>query len=188
MNTTNLQHHPLGSGHPYRIDPDQRYPVHPIAGEWVEIRVVAEPDVSSVDLEVDADGESTTIAMERADLAVLYRVDHLVDDGHLAAASGARPDIGNHVVFVARCIAPEGAFRYRVRAAGEVEPSSWYRSYGAQWLPEGGTLEITGQAPLDRIRVEWLMTDAGPVRARLRLALDTAEHVVGFGERHRLVW
>lgn len=182
MNDGWVRHHPLGSGHPYRIDPDQRDPLHPVAGRPVEVRALAHPDVDRLELELDVDGGHRTIMMERVDPDVLYAAPDSRDEGHLAAASGARPDTGDQTVFVARFDAPTGTFGYRIRIP-DAETGPWHSSYGATWSATGGELRVHGTAPVDATNVEWLMTPAGPVCCRFALPLDPSEHVVGFGER-----
>ena len=49
--TIDIRHRPLGSGHPYRIDPDQRHPVHPVAGEQLEVRALSDLSTAAVDFE-----------------------------------------------------------------------------------------------------------------------------------------
>lgn len=177
-----VQHHPRGSGHPYRIDPDQRYPFRPVAGQPVEVRALTHPDVRLLEVELDMGGDHTAITMERVDPDVLYASSNTTDEGHLAAASGARPDTGDRIVFVARFDAPSGSFGYRFRMS-DGATSAWHSSFGATWSSRGGELRVDGDASVDAINVEWLMADDGPVRCRFGLPLDSNEHVVGFGER-----
>ena len=183
MTAPNIRHQPLGSGHPYRIDPDQRHPVHPIGGAPLEIRALVAPGIDVVELDLEVDGAVTTVPMEHTDPDVLYAAGaHSSEEGHLAAASGARPDTGDRSVFVARIEdTPVGPFRYRFSSAG-TSSGGWFDAHGAVWSPDGGQLRTQGDgtAPGD---VEWLATAAGPVRCRFALPLDAEEHVVGFGER-----
>jgi alpha-glucosidase (family GH31 glycosyl hydrolase) len=179
-----VTHRPLGSGHPYRIDPDQRHPVHPVAGEPLELRVLVSAGVAAVTVELAYGGE--TIALAPVDLDGLYPT--ATDaDGHLAAASGARPDVGGLSIWRAVLpAAPNEPFRYRFVwrsdvAAGTTE---WFAVRPGRWTSGGGELAFDGD--VDRLipeSVEWLVTADGPVRARLALRLDPDEHVIGFGER-----
>lgn len=190
-----IVHRPGGSGHPYRIDPDQRHPVHPVAGEILELRALTAPSVSTVTLEVDAGKGPWQLPLTIVDPDVLYgppgKIDVADDDaseseGHLAAASGARPDIGDRVIHVVRFEPSPGAFRYRFTTdAGTT--TDWFDTSGAVWQIEGGTLEHSVEhrvAPLD---VEWLVSATGPVRCRFQLPMAESDHVIGFGERFHSV-
>lgn len=181
---SSLVHRPLGSGHPYRIDPDQRHPIDPIADESVELRVLAAPDVESVMCEVRGGGATTRRAMTRTDADELYG-ETGSGEGHLAAASGARPELGDRVVYRLELPTPAGAFQYRfVDEAGAA--TEWFDTSGAHWSLDGGRFNVGGT---DRRvgHVEWLMATDGPVRCRFSLPLRADDHVVGFGERFDVV-
>jgi hypothetical protein len=47
-----IRHSPLGSGHPYADDTDQRSPVLPVAGESLRIGAKASANVDAVSLSV----------------------------------------------------------------------------------------------------------------------------------------
>jgi alpha-glucosidase (family GH31 glycosyl hydrolase) len=183
MTTNPIIHRPLGSGHPYRVDPDQRHPRHPVAGEACELRALTTFDVVDLAVEIDSPAVATAPRMQPIDPEELYG-DAASGDGHLAAASGARPDIGDHTVWVTTFTTPPGRFRYRFRSGDS--HTGWFDSWGASWSDRGGQLRVTGDA-VEPARVEWLMGAGGPVRCRFTLPLADDEHVVGFGERyHRL--
>jgi alpha-glucosidase (family GH31 glycosyl hydrolase) len=181
VNACDIVHRPLGSGHPYRIDPDQRHPVHPVAGDVVEVRVIAGRDVTSVALDLEFDGGTSTIPMQLVDPDAVY-ADSKAGDGHLATASGARPDVGDRSIFVGTFDAPAGPHRYRFATADEV--TEWYPCFGAAWSDSGGNLRLHGDSPVDVGGAEWLVAADGPVRCRVALPLASGEHVVGFGERY----
>lgn len=177
--TIDIRHRPLGSGHPYRIDPDQRNPVHPIAGEELEVRALGGPATAAVDVELDVDGDVVTQPMRRVAADDLYGSSD-TGEGHLAAASGARPDVGDRTIFVARVAVPDGPFRYRFRSGDRA--TDWFDTCGASWSTSGGRLDTHGSA-VTPDRIEWLIGVDGPVRCRFVLPLAADEHVVGFGER-----
>lgn len=178
-----ITHRPLGSGHPYRIDPDQRHPVQPVVGLALELRVVADPAVEAVTLELTSGrGGVVDTPMALAAVDDLYPPD-LAGDGHLAAASGARPEIGADLIWHATVGTPNESFRYRFTSGAfstrwfAVEPGRWQRD-------DGSVLTVRGDA--DRLvmdATEVLMTDSGPTRIRGALALAAGERAVGFGER-----
>lgn len=178
---TIVDHRPRGSGHPYRVDPDQRYPYHPIAGERVEIRAIGDDHAAAPVLVVEADGRRSTHAMRAVDPDELYGASSS-GEGHLAAASGARPDIGDRAIFVADYVAPIGAHRYRI-AEGDAS-TDWFDTFGCTWSDTGGKLVVEGPSIRRVHGVSWLMAGDGPVRCRFELPLGDDEHVVGFGERY----
>ena len=91
-----VRHRPLGAGHPYRIDPDQRHPVVPLEGEALELRVLATAGVDAVWAELEPSGRSLPLAP--VDTDELYPT-AATAEGHLAAASGARPDLGGRTIW-----------------------------------------------------------------------------------------
>jgi hypothetical protein len=175
-----LTHSPLGSGHPYRIDPDQRHPVQPITGEPVEIRARTHSDVDGVDIEVVAADGATTIALRRVDVDDVYPTSDS-SDGHLAAASGARPDIGDDAIWSTTFDAPDGTFRYRFCTTADV--TDWFECEPARWSDTGGDLRVHGTSTPTPTVVRWLTNRNGPVRCRFVLPLEPDDHVIGFGER-----
>ncbi|MBI3428906.1 MAG: hypothetical protein HY050_02360, partial [Actinobacteria bacterium] len=52
-----LRHAPLGLGHPYRSEPDQRIPVYPISGETWKARVRTDNQTKSVWLHLRRDSQ-----------------------------------------------------------------------------------------------------------------------------------
>jgi 1,3-alpha-isomaltosidase len=109
-------------------------------------------------------------------------------EGHLAAASGARPDLGGRRIWraeIASVEAIDGPLRYRFRwrshwTGGTTE---WFEAWPARWSPDGGDLHIGGPGRLVEGSVQWLVSQPGPVRVRFALHLEEGEHVCGFGER-----
>jgi len=181
-----LQHRPFG-GHAYRVEPDQRHPVHPLIGEAYELRVLAAAHVVAVTAEMtDIDG------LRRHPL-VEALVDDLYDpgtdaEGHLMSASRALPEMADRRLWrIAMPSAPAGRIRYRFLpelAAGHAAPTEWFECSTCRWQPEGGELAVigdTGRLLTDRTR--WLAGGDGPVRVRFALALTPSDHVLGFGER-----
>ena len=56
-----IRHRPLGSGHPYSVDTDQRHPVDPVAGETLNLGVRSSAGVARVDLELVRDGGAPAV-------------------------------------------------------------------------------------------------------------------------------
>ena len=180
-----ISHRPFGSGHPYRIDPDQRHPVQLVGGDPYQLRVLAAPNVTSIDIEY---GDGVQLPLKRASIDEMYGNTCGSAEGHLAAASGARPDVGDQVPWRVVGVAPaSGSLRYRFLTAGERVTTQWFETPVGVWQPAGGEV-VTGGGSKSAERLgnnsaDWLVTDAGPVRVRVALRLDDGEHVVGFGER-----
>src|SRR5687768_15005862 len=51
-----IRHKPFGSGHPYSVDTEQRYPIDPIAGQPVTIGARTSGEVGAVRLEISISG------------------------------------------------------------------------------------------------------------------------------------
>jgi 1,3-alpha-isomaltosidase len=183
-----ISHRPLGSGHPYRIDPDQIYPVQPIAGEAVEFRVLCDADVEAVTVDI-ADGEETRqLQMEPVSADELYGQSDI--EGHLSSASGSRPDIADQKIWrTVLGAVSDSPQRYRFRATSnrpiESPLTAWFDLRPGTWTSASTTtVHVIGDD--ERViggSVESLVTIDGPVRVRFALHLDAGEHVVGFGER-----
>ncbi|WP_353814664.1 glycoside hydrolase family 31 protein [Agromyces zhanjiangensis] len=184
-----IRHRPLGSGHPYSIDTEQRWPLDPVAGEPLRLGVRATPDVESVGVELettDAAGERRT---ERLPLARVARTSRgqTIDGGHLASAQArlARSAGGWAVEFPAPDAGSAIRYRFVGRAADgrdqrtrrfETTVSGWSDAHDDLVAVAGASRVVPGS-----VRV---LTDGARVR-RVRFALPLAdgEHVTGFGER-----
>jgi alpha-glucosidase (family GH31 glycosyl hydrolase) len=182
-----LLHRPSGAGHPYRIDPDQRHPVVPIVGEPLELRVLATAGVDAVWVELEPTGSS--LPLVKVDVDELYPRAETAE-GHLAAASGARPQLGGRQIWrVVLDAVTEHAgslrYRFRWRSAWRGGVTGWFDAWPGRWSTHGGDL-VVGDRLVDG-SVEWLVTDRGAVRVRFALSLDPGDHVCGFGERFDVV-
>ena len=67
-----IRHTSAGRGHPYRIDPDQRHPVQLVGGDPFELRVLTDPTVAAVTVELD-DGAAVADAAGHARRSVRRR-------------------------------------------------------------------------------------------------------------------
>lgn len=174
-----IRHRPYGSGHPYSVDTDQRWPVDPVSGEALTLGVRSSPGVDAVHLEWLRDG----VRQPPRDLAPVARTDRgqAVDGGHLASAQArlARAS-GGWSTSIEDLVAGE-TLRYRfVSAAGrtrwfECRVNGW--SDGVEGLRQVGAPRVVDGTPRT-------LGDGDTVR-RIRVALPLApgERVAGFGER-----
>lgn len=181
-----IRHRPAGRGHAYLVEPDQRVPVHPLAGQKVELRATTPPQTEAVEVEIELDGRSLTVAADPRGpgLGEDALISPGADGGHLTAAAigGGR---SCRIAWAAVVEAPAAGFvRYRFHADGR--RTRWFDFSVARWQREpAGDLAVTGEAPrLEHDSVEWLVGDDGaPLRVRFALRLTPGERVVGFGER-----
>ena len=174
-----VQHRPLG-GHPYRIEPDQRWPVHPRRGEPWEVRALVEPAVGLLWIELECEGEASRVPMQRVDAASLYDAGDATD-GHLMDASRAVPDLGGRALWVARLGSARGE-QVRYRFVADEVPGAWYRVCPVAW-EDGPPPNVVGDSSRLLAGTSWLVGADGPVAVRCSLALAAGEHVSGFGER-----
>ncbi|HEU0235258.1 MAG TPA: TIM-barrel domain-containing protein [Candidatus Limnocylindrales bacterium] len=186
-----IRHRPLGRGHAYRIEPDQRVPVRPIEAEPLELRVTTPAGVTAVTLEIDASpgagGRAATLPLEPFEPAADEReAGSAADDSHLAAAAAASARRGRQAWRV-RLTAGAAGTRLRYRfTASDGTVTRWHEVTVAGWRSSGGSLVGTGEVWPDRLlpdTVDWLVADGRASRVRFALRLDPDAHVVGFGER-----
>ncbi len=180
-----IWHRPEGRGHAYLLEPDQRVPLRPLAGEPFELRATTGRDVQDVQLEIDGTVH-TVEARLRGD--AVPDVDPVwgiaaprVGEGHLGDAVARLGEQPGRSSWAAE--APGVPLRYRFIGGGELTP--WFDITPAAWKAAGGTLRVDG-TPADRLidgSVEWLSADALSYRLRFALRLEPGERVVGFGER-----
>lgn len=178
-----IRHRPFGSGHPYSVDTEQRWPVDPVAGEPVTIGVRTSPDVVAVRCELARDGAEP----QELELTPTQRQSRgqAVDGGHLASAQArlARAS-GGWQVGIDGLKAGE---HYRYRLIGEgaaVERTRWFDFRVAEWRASGDAVAPSGPSRLVPGSIT-VMDDGERVR-RVRFALELApgEHITGLGERY----
>ncbi|HKI91349.1 MAG TPA: hypothetical protein VJ986_03515 [Gaiellaceae bacterium] len=96
-----IRHRPAGGGHPYLVEPDQRVPVRPVAGETVELRATTRAGAGDVRAELELDGRRWTVdAAPRGDAVPGVLSDYgvpapRVGEGHLSdAVARLREQVG----------------------------------------------------------------------------------------------
>lgn len=185
-----IRHRPAGSGHPYSVDTEQRWPVVPSAESTATLGIRADADVAAVTctLEWRADAETgvtDTVELPLARVATTSR-GRVTDGGHLAsAASRLARAVGGW-----QATTPElrfgGTYRYRFHAThgdGRVERTRWFEFRAARWMPAPDSVVEHGRARVLPGSVEQLHDGVRAWRVRFALPLDEREHVTGFGER-----
>jgi alpha-glucosidase (family GH31 glycosyl hydrolase) len=184
-----IRHRPSGSGHPYSVDTEQRYPVVPLAGSTATLGVRADAGVTSVrcTLEFTPDDGSTP---ETADLE-LQRVatssrGRITDGGHLASAAARLARTAGGWQASTPVLRFGGTYRYRftaARADGREERSRWFEFRAAEWQASNSAIVESGRARVLDGSISVLHDGRRAWRARFALPLDGREHVTGFGER-----
>ncbi|GLI27580.1 hypothetical protein ARHIZOSPH14_18220 [Agromyces rhizosphaerae] len=185
-----IRHRPFGSGHPYSVDTEQRWPVDPVAGEPLRLGVRASAEIESVRVDIEVTGPSGDRESQRLALSRVASTSRgqTIDGGHLASAQArlARAVGGWAVELPAP--APGSVIRYRFTgsdAGGMAQRTREFDAVVSGWTDAPDeTVRVVGT---DRVLPGSVsvLTDGDRVR-RVRFALPLAggEHVTGFGERY----
>ncbi|MDR2975662.1 MAG: glycoside hydrolase family 31 [Propionibacteriaceae bacterium] len=194
-----IQHRPVGAGHPYVPDTEQRWPVHPVAGEQLRLGVRCSGQPSSVTVEIQHGEEPVRI--QALFPVVRSSRGQSVDGGHLAAAQ-ARQNRTSGGWQVELSSPPAGEFSYRfvaVHKGRKTEVTRWFTTRTAQWrlaaasfircedsVGAWSSTTVSPGEPTDGAvsGVEVLDDGQRIWRVRFALPLKPGEHVVGFGERY----
>ncbi|MDR1449600.1 MAG: glycoside hydrolase family 31 [Propionibacteriaceae bacterium] len=193
-----IRHRPLGSGHSYAPDTEQRWPVVPVAGEPWRLGVRTSGPVDAVTVEIQYDGQpAVDLSLTPVDRSSRGQTS---DGGHLASAQARQARrAGGWQIALGQ--APPGRIRYRFAARrpdGQRRTTGWFVVEAASWRPApDSVLEIDhgGSVPAGRrptcsrpavVPGSVTVLDDGARLHRVRFALPLAagEHVVGFGERY----
>lgn len=181
-----IRHRPLGLGHPYRLELDQRVPSRPAANEAIELGATTGANVAVLEVELSVDGVRRVERLEPVDLGASTTS---ASDGHLAAAAAKLVGAGRRAWRLTLPGLPAGTpVEYRFRGGGS--HTRRFEVTVAAWNTEGGSLRCGGADGVDRLvagSVGWLQADAGPYRVRFALRIEPGAHVVGFGERFDLL-
>ena len=185
-----IRHRPSGSGHPYSVDTEQRWPVVPEAGASAMLGVRADASISAVSAELtfvpDDGGDSQRTTLQLGRVASTSR-GRITDGGHLASAASrlARSAGGWQVSTPA--LRSGGTYRYRftgTRADGTTERTREFEFRAAVWDDAPGAVVETGGARVIAGSVRRLHDGIRTWRVRFSLPLAAGEHVTGFGERY----
>lgn len=187
-----IGHGPAGRGHPYRIEPDQRLPVRPSAGEPVELRATSGADVRGVQVEIELGGTRRVIDAGRRSSAAAEEIAEWGvsaprgSEGHLTTLmeDADASDVVSWSVVVEPLACGE-TLRYRFRADADTTP--WHETRGCEWRECAGRLTVEANgADLGRLidgSARWLTDGENAYAFAFALRLEPGEHVVGFGER-----
>jgi alpha-glucosidase (family GH31 glycosyl hydrolase) len=182
-----IRHRPLGLGHPYRLEPDQRVPAQPLADAPFQLRATSDRAVERLELEAIVGHERQLLSAQLDSSEAASESGGSLTHLSAAAAGGCAGKRRRWVAALGPFPAGEHV-RYRFRGVGARgdERTRWHEVTTASWQREGGRLELRPSEFADRLVLEsvaWLVADQGPLRARFALRLADEEHVVGFGER-----
>ncbi len=174
-----IRHRPFGSGHPYSVDTEQRWPVDPVAGEALRLGVRTSAGTESVDLELNRDGVAQDpVALRRT---TRQSRGQSVDGGHLASAQArlARAP-GGWLTEVGGLRVGE---RLRYRFSSPDERTRWFETVVSGWSAGAPGLREVGEPRVQTGSQSSLGDGALVHRIRFALPLAPGEHVAGFGER-----
>lgn len=184
-----IRHRPFGSGHPYSVDTEQRWPVDPVAREPLTIGARATPDLVDVEAElvvVAPSGERETRRMPLVRVARTSR-GQAVDGGHLASAQARLARAAGGWALTIEAPEAGSVLRYRLAgrtAAGAVQRTRWFETGVFGWQPASD--DIVASTGMRRVVAGSVsvLTDGERVRrVRFALPLTPGDHVTGFGER-----
>ncbi len=174
-----IRHRPFGSGHPYSVDTEQRWPVDPVAGEPVRLGVRSSAGVGRVDLELERDGvPQGPVALER--VKRLSR-GQAVDGGHLASAQARLARASGGWLTEVHGLRAGEHLRYRFTSPGE--STRWFDAIVSGWSAGAPALREVGSPRVVAGTPRSLGDGATVRRIRFALPLAPGEHVAGFGER-----
>ncbi|PKQ25091.1 MAG: glycoside hydrolase family 31 [Actinobacteria bacterium HGW-Actinobacteria-4] len=183
-----LQHRPLGSGHGYQDDSDQRSPVVPEAGSTLRLGARANGETTDVHVAVVhefADGHTTALTLPCLRTRRTER-GQAVDGGHLAAAQ-ARADRDATAWEATFDVDPDAvAITYAFHArsiAGRTKSTKTFRADVARWTARDDSLVGAPESSVVPGSVSVLVAGERIRRVRFALPLLPGESVVGFGER-----
>ncbi len=183
-----IRHTPLGSGHPYSPDTDQRWPVLPVAGQTLRIGSRTTADVTEVTLHLTqtlSDGTRITLDVPCAPVSRSSRGQQ-VDGGHLASAQAklARKSGGWEASVGIDPTAVSISYRLTATDGTSTRRAGTSSTEVAHWTDEpDGLIAMEGQRGVVHGSVRALRTATHIAKVRFSLALVPSEHVAGFGER-----
>lgn len=178
-----MRHRPYGSGHPYSVDTEQRWPIDPVAGESVVLGVRTSSEVTGVVCELVRDGGE----LRRCQLTATVRKSRgqSTDGGHLASAQARLSRALGGWQLSLDSLKVGETYRYRFIGSGpRRQATRWFEFRVSGWRAAPASVHTIGT---DRVLPgsESVLDDGLRVRrVRFALPLSDAEHVTGLGERY----
>ena len=176
-----IRHRPFGSGHPYSVDTEQRWPVDPVAGEPLALGVRGSATVERVTPRVAARRRR---AADRVELERVVRSSRgqAVDGGHLASAQARLARASGGWLTELDGLRAGEQLRYRFVATDGA--TRWFETTVNGWT-DGRARLARASAPPGSIAGSAATLGDGATTRRIRFALPLApgERVAGFGER-----
>lgn len=194
-----LSHTPLGLGHPYRYEPDQRIPALPISGESWKVRARTDPMTKGVHLFVRREDK-----IESYELNLLGPA-HADTHGPYGKTSKKLNTVTHLTALATNSEEFHGDLEWEIELAGlneNEEISYWlendtfeftntFEFSALTWVEDDGEfLKFVGNLPVGIIASDKkvLKNSQGQIfRARFAFPLAPEDHVVGFGERFNSV-
>lgn len=181
-----IRHRPLGSGHAYSEDTEQRSPAVPVAGEPLRLGVRTSGDVEAVDVEILID-DAEPITLPLRPVARSSR-GQSVDGGHLASAQAreSRQTGGWQVELTAPAAGSSLRYRFTARQPDAAQQTRWFGTRVAEWrAAEDSAIAIDGDTRRMVPGCVAVLDDGERLhRIRFAMALAERERVAGFGERY----
>jgi alpha-glucosidase (family GH31 glycosyl hydrolase) len=180
-----IRHRPFGSGHPYSVDTEQRFPIDPDAAQPLRLGVRTSSEITQVHLTWSLDGAP------QPDLALQPSArrsrGQLVDGGHLASAQArlARSAGGWSVELTGLSRGQEIRYRFVGTAgSGDLQRTRWFETTVGGWSDGAPGLRAVGRSRIVAGSARAFGGDSVTRRIRFALPLAPGERVAGFGERY----
>lgn len=190
-----LHHAPLGLGHPYRHEPDQRIPVYPIAGESWTVRARTDEQTKKVTVHLRQESrthvyELTCLGSAQSDDFEPYGATakfistntHLAD---AAARSGEYPDQLEWEITLPALHDYEEVVYWLESDAND--HTDLFLVSALVWTEDDqGFIKTSGSFPVGiELSDKKVLKDSSgqTFRARAAFSLAQGDHVIGFGER-----
>lgn len=177
-----IRHRPFGSGHPYSVDTEQRWPVDPVAGEPVALGVRSSGGVTGVVCELVRDHEEPRFLPLSP--AARQSRGQAVDGGHLASAQARLARASGGWRLSVEALRAGERYRYRFHAEGSgAQKTRWFEFRVGGWRAAEDAIAQAGSARVIPGTVSVLDDGERVHRIRFALPLAPEEHVTGLGER-----
>ncbi len=193
-----LVHKPIGIGHPYRVEPFERTPHFPLAGELMTFRVCSDASTAFVRLYLEAEGQLLTFdlvnhgAASAIDIPLFGKTaKEFVSDSHLADAAARSGEYSRFDEWRITLSLPDFSDLASYWFESSSDTTERFTFSVHRWItPEKSDIRVRGEVPIGRTPTdeEWL-TDLSGNRRKVRFGLPllSDEKVVGFGERFHSV-